>query len=104
MTNPDMLSGTRKAQDMTEPEQSGPSAINYLLLQLIRAYKEQKQQALAYRSLLIAREPTIGSEKMWNALNAVQSLVGNKFQEAEAALLDGNSPLQVLRDFLNPQS
>ena len=89
---------------MSEPEESGPSEFNFLLLQLIRAYKDQKLRSLAYRALLIAREPSISDAQIQSALNAVPSLVPNKFQEAEDALLDGKHPLQILRDFLNPQS
>jgi hypothetical protein len=88
---------------MDEQQQSGLSEINYLLLQLVRAYKDRERQALAYRGLLLAREPVISGEQFQTAVNDILSLVPSKFQEAENALLDGNSPLQVLRGFLNPQ-
>jgi hypothetical protein len=85
-----------------DEQQSGPSEINYLLLQLIRAYKEQKQKTLAYRALLIARDSSFADQHLQKALDDVQPLLSNRFQEAEGALLDGNNPLQVLRDFLKP--
>lgn len=87
---------------MEDQQAAGPSEINFLLLQLIRAYKEQKRLTIAYRTLLFARDATLTDAHVQKAIDDVQPLLSNKFQEAEGALLDGNSPLQVLRDFLKP--
>ena len=89
---------------MSEPEESGPSEFNFLLLQLIRAYKDQKLRSLAYRALLIAREPSISDAHIQSALNAVPSLVPNKFKKQRTHYLTEKQPLQIVRDFLGPQS